>query len=389
MRQSADILSVRGLILPAIGDFRRYLGSFVVYGILFAILNALVLTPAFVFLFTFMVRWGGGRVVSNDEVFDFFLSPIGVAAILVLIVAVLTTMMTQQAGLMILYANLRMQRPIGSVRALLAMLLKLPGILLINVVRAILLLLVLLPFASVGRWVYFRFLSAYDLNYLVQTRPAAFWWAGTGAVLLIVAAVLCVLTVHTRVIFAFPAYFFGGYSATAAMRRSFLLARGHTVPLVRLLILWLAFAGLLNLVLNGVLAQLGPAIIPFAGNRIAIIVVMVGVVLALQAFAHAALNLFTLGVQAIAVTRAYIAVSEDDRLSFPAETLERDPHHRRVRWIVGGVVASFLVSAGVSSVGLFENLELEDSITITAHRGDSRSAPENTLAAIATERVIA
>ena len=145
-------MNVRGLILPSIRDFRRYLGSFIVYGIFFAILESLVLGPTFAFLFTLMVRWGGDRVVSNEEIFDFFLSPIGVGATLVVMVAVMTTLLTQQAGLMIIFANLRMSRPIGSVRALRAMLIKLPGILLINIARAVALLLVRLPFAGIGAW---------------------------------------------------------------------------------------------------------------------------------------------------------------------------------------------------------------------------------------------
>ncbi len=82
MRRTEDILSVRGLILPSIRDFRRYLGSFIVNGIFFAILESLVLGPMFALLFTLMVRWGGDRVMSNEEIFDFFLSPIGIGAIL-------------------------------------------------------------------------------------------------------------------------------------------------------------------------------------------------------------------------------------------------------------------------------------------------------------------
>jgi glycerophosphoryl diester phosphodiesterase len=386
MRRKEDILSVRGLLLPSVRHFHRYLGSFIVNGIFFGIIDSLVLGPTFAFLFTLMVRWGGDRVMSNEEIFAFFLSPIGVGAILVLIVTVMTTVMTQQAGLMIIFANLRMSRSVGSVRALLAMLLKLPGILLINIARAVVLLLVLLPFAGIGAWLYFRYLGGYDLNYLVQVRPAAFWWGAAVATLLVVVAVVCVLIAHTRVIFAFPAYFFGGLSPTAAMRQSFSLAQGHTLPLVRILIVWLTLTGLLNVVLGTLLEQLGPAIVPLAGRRLAVMVVVIGLVLAVQGFAHAALNLFTFGVNAIGVARAYIFLSPDDELAVPAETLAMDPHHRRTRWAIGTVAAIFLVGAGVTAYGLFEGRDLVDAVTITAHRGSSKAAPENTLAAI--ERAI-
>ena len=386
MRGKEDILSLRGLIFPSIRHFRRHLGSFIVTGIFFAILDSLVLGPTFAFLFTLMVRWGGDRVMSNDEIFEFFLSPIGVGAILVLIVAVMTTVMTQQAGLMIVFANLRMRRPVGSVRALLAMLFKLPGILLINLARAVGLLLILLPFAGIGAWLYFRYLGGYDLNYLVQVRPAAFWWGAVVATLLVVVAVVCVLVAHTRVIFVFPAYFFGGLSVTAAVRQSFSLAKGHTLRLVWIFIVWLALTGLLNVVLGALLDRLGPAIVPLAGHRLEVVVVVIGLVLAVEGFAHAALNLFLFGVNAISIARAYEFLSPGDELAFPTETLAADPHSRRTLWAIGAVAAIFLVGAGVTAYGLFEGTDLEDAVTVTAHRGSSMVAPENTLAAI--ERAI-
>ena len=61
MRRTIDILSVRGLILPSVRDFQRHVGRFIVSGILFAILDSLVLGPTFAFLFTVTVRWGGDR----------------------------------------------------------------------------------------------------------------------------------------------------------------------------------------------------------------------------------------------------------------------------------------------------------------------------------------
>lgn len=291
MHPTEESLSVRGLIVPAIGDLRRHLGSFVIYGIFFAVLNSLVLAPTFAFLFALMVTWGGDRVMSNGEVFDFFLSPVGLAAILFLITAVLTTVMTQQAGLMIIFASLRMRRPIGSFRALLAMLSKLPGILVINITRATVLLLILLPFAGVGAWLFDRFLGDYDLNYLVQVRPPVFWWGAVVAALLIIVAVLVVLIAHTRMVFAFPAYFFGGHSLTSALRQSLSLARGNTIRLVRLFVVWLTVVGLLNFALNLLLAQLGPLLVPLAGKRLAVVAAMIGLVLAVQGFAHAASTL--------------------------------------------------------------------------------------------------
>jgi len=50
------------------------------------------------------------------------------------------------------------------------------------------------------------------------------------------------------------------------------------------------------------------------------------------------------------------------------------------------VAALSLLGASVTSYGLLESGDLEDRVTIVAHRGSSKAAPENTLAAI--ERAI-
>lgn len=382
MRRPEHCLSVRGLILPSIRDLGRHLGSFTAYGILFFFFNSLLLTPAFTFLFALLIRSRGDRVVTNDEILGFFLSPIGAGAILLVFLAVFTTVMTQQAGLVIIYASLRGSRPVGSLRALLAMVLKIPGMLLINGIRAVLLLLILLPFAAIAAVVYLRFLSGYDLNYLVQVRPPAFWWAAAGGGVLAVVAVLCVLTVHTRVFFAPPAYFFGGFSPLAALRQSALLARGYTGPLVRLFLIWIVAVGALNLLLGSVLERLGPAVLPLAGTRLEVVVAVIALVLTVQGLAHAALNVFTFGVNAIGVARAYLFVTSEDSLDIPEASLAVDPRRRRLGWTAATLACLVLVGAGATAFGLLEQGDLRDSVSVAAHRGSSRAAPENTLAAI-------
>ena len=370
------------MLLPAIGEFNRHRNSFVFFGLLFGVFNWLVLAPAFALLFTVMVRWGGGRVVTNDDILGFFLSPIGISATLVLLVSVMTTILTQQAGLMIVFANLRMHRPIGWVRALLATLSKFPGILLINIGRAIVVWLVVLPFVGLGAYIYHRFLTVHDLNYLVQVRPAVFWYGAIAATLLVTAASFCLLLVHTRVIFVFPAYFFGRLSPMAALRKSLALAKGHTLRLVWIFVVWIVAVGVLNTVLGVLLDRLGPMIVPLAGRKLTVVAIVVGTILVVNAVAHVALNVLTFGINAIAISRAYLLLAEGAELSLPADARSETAHFWRTHWPILAFGVAYLAGAYATAGGLFENLGLADSVAIIAHRGDSKKAPENTLAAI-------
>ena len=49
---------------------------------------------------------------------------------------------------------------------------------------------------------------------------------------------------------------------------------------------------------------------------------------------------------------------------------------------MAAIAVAYLVGAYFTAGGLFENLDLEDEVTVIAHRGDSKEAPENTLVAI-------
>ncbi len=166
-------------------------------------------------------------MLSNGEIFEYFLSPIGVFAIAVLFGVFLTTMMTEQAGLMILYANRLNATPMTSLRALFTMLPKLPGIIGIAILRSVITLLCAAPFAAIGFWYFDRYMSSYDLNYLAQVRPPAFWAGITVGSLLVLAGAILVGSIHIRLILAIPAYFFGGRSIPQALRESIEITGGR------------------------------------------------------------------------------------------------------------------------------------------------------------------
>ena len=76
-----------------------------------------------------------------------------------------------------------------------------------------------------------------------------------------------------------------------------------------------------------------------------VVVVVIGAVLLLQACARGALNLFTFGLKAATVMRAYIHVGGDDTLSISPGAPSREPHLRRTGWAVGVIVIVYLAGA--------------------------------------------
>ena len=375
-------LTVRGVVDPAIRDFQRHAGTFVAYGILLKILNAAVIAPLLALLYAGIVRWGGDHVLSNEEIFEFFLTPVGVLALVALLMTASTTTMTEQAGIMIIFANKRARRPMHSLRALSAMLRKLPGILTLNMLRAVAVLLCAVPFAAIGAGYYSLYLSGYDLNYLVQVRPAPFWWGATVVALLVLGFLAVVLFFHVRMMYAFPAYFFGGRSLTAALREGFTRVGQAPMAVARVLVSWLLTSVFLHLVLDLSLDPFGEWVLGHTGNSLAVVAIVVGLLLTLQLFCVTALSLFTVGVNAIILARCYLILSPDHELVVPTGPNLDDGPKQRTRLAVWSTVLVFLVLAAGAAYAALEQSDLEDDIVITAHRGSSLSAPENTISAI-------
>jgi glycerophosphoryl diester phosphodiesterase len=182
-------------------------------------------------------------------------------------------------------------------------------------------------------------------------------------------AVLAVLTV--RWAFAVPVAIFERRRGFAALRRSAELVRGRAGAVARTLLLWAALAGagsallaaLLHLATKGILAVVPP------GAQAAATALLLGV-LATAAFAA---SLVAAGGWAALTLQLYGGETRAPQA----------PPRRAPGWALLAVAALAAVAVGlvvVRRVG--DGLQRSRAVRVTAHRGSSRAAPENSLAAI-------
>ena len=108
---------------------------------------------------------------------------------------------------------------------------------------------------------------------------------------------------------------------------------------------------------------------------------------AVDFFAAAILTFVVTAFSCLLIVRLYLGLQGEEAVpdGFIDELAGgRKEGTRRVlsRKVILGAAAAALAVAVIASLGLLESLSLEDRVTITAHRGSSLTAPENTISAV-------
>jgi glycerophosphoryl diester phosphodiesterase len=347
------------------------------FEVIFQVLNLVVLAPVAAWTTRrFLQRWGRCSV-GNFEVAAFLISPVGIVTLVTVGGFVLATVYLQIAGLMKLLDD--PERPWWA--ALVGRAGEFPRLVALGAVQMVVYLLLAAPFL-LGVWLAYRaFWSGRDLYGLMIVRPPAFWFGAAIAGGL--AAVYAVLggLLFVRWLFALPSLLFEPeVSLRRALGSSFDRTRGRLVlPLGALVVWFVAQAGLTAAVL-GLSRVLAGWLLQRLGSSLAVAIPVTAAVLMVYELLVLGLAMIGNLTFAAMVLALYQSVAPDVATGSASQPGTR---HVRSRWPLACVaMVGLLVATESMSYRLLSTLALDDRIAITAHRGASRAAPENTVAAI-------
>jgi glycerophosphoryl diester phosphodiesterase len=226
-------------------------------------------------------------------------------------------------------------------------------------------------------------LSEHDLYYYLKDRPPNFWLAaGVGGVLL-VGAIAVGAWLSIRWAFALPILLFEKQSARAALRATSDRVRGVAWRVGFLLGGWLFGALLIGVGLDVAFRLIAAAILESAGERpvaviLALLVVHGGLV--------ATWSFVLIVGLALASRRLYLLRSEQLGLILPdgPQTPGTEKSVTPWNWRLAVLcLPIFLVAPLVLWLNLWRYVTtVRPPVQVTAHRGNARAAPENTLSAI-------
>jgi glycerophosphoryl diester phosphodiesterase len=366
--------------LNVITGLRGRIGSIVWFALVFELFRFLVLAPlGAVTLRVFLERWGRCSV-GNFEVLAFLLSPPGLVALVAISAIALTSFYLQIGGLLLLLADQR--ATLGStVTSLARHFFRLLGL---GLRQFVILSALALPFlgaiAGVLGWLW----SGRDLNGLLVLKPPVFWIGVvlSGCVGASYAAAAGYLQLQW--LLAVPAVLLEPQTgAGEALRLSRQRTRGKLIPMLRLVLVWLAAVAVLSSVLMGGLRIGSDWLLDHVGVSLPVLLPVTAVVLILHtlvAVLLSAVNTASFASLQLVLYRELsgLALPNQESLPPPTGTLARLPG----RWLVVSLSVAVLGTVGLVCSVVLARVRLEEHMEITAHRGGAAAAPENTVAAI-------
>ena len=376
-------LTISALAASVWHDFRRAWGALVVYEAFFKLLEAWLFVPAVAVLLSAALSRAGHVAVSNLDALDFLLSPSGLLYATLFGTTAVALLLWELAGLMALVAPTGSpKRPLVK-QAFLTAFWTILRVFQLGTVKVVLLVLTMAPFVLLAALTYVLFLSRHDINYYLTDRPPAFWVASGLGVLLLLAAFATGVLLYVRWAFALPILLFENQFAPTALRASRARVRGASWRIGSLLLGWLLGTLLLGVAVEAGFRLFAAAVLANAGEhptgRILFLLACQGGLLAALSF------LMVVGL-ALVTRRLCLHRSEqlglilpEDSKSPPSREKPASPWTRRLACLSLAVV--LLVPPAFWAVLARQSAD-RPPVQVTAHRGHSRAAPENTLSAV-------
>jgi len=359
----------------------------VVYELLMSLLSATVLAPLVVTCSYHLIGISGESVLGNQDLVQFALSPIGAAALMLVVSMTVGLLFLEFSGL-ILLVDAALRGSALSTRQVVAwMFSAAPRLLGLAVLQSSLAILAALPFLGLAAVAYWFLLSGSDINFYLTERPPRFWVAVTIGIALALGLAASAAWLLAQWAFSVPVCVLNGHSWLSALRLSSRLARGRTWRLLLTIVGWLLlkdvaiFAALVGLDWgNTVLFRQ-------FDDRLSALVWSTVAMLLLDAIALQLLGaVFAIGLAAL-IAYEYQGArrsSSDPRFAIAVKSVVASVPWpaRRTRAAIVAIALMGPVASLVYALVLSREFVEHRSVRVTGHRAGPKPAPENSLSAL-------
>jgi glycerophosphoryl diester phosphodiesterase len=350
----------------------------------YAILGFVIFAPLLGLLGRLLLMLSDKPALADQDIAWFLLSPSGMVALVLLTALLITIAGFEQASLMTLGASKAQGVHLGTVNALRFTAAYARFIFSFALRLVVRVLLLTLPFLAIAGGIAWLLLTDYDINYYLSEQPPIFWVAVISIGLLLLAMLALLVYKLTGWSQALPLVLFAGIPPARSFTESERITRWRRREILTVLGLWALLAMLLGTVLLGIIQQLGAWIVPAFFDSMMWLIPVLGGLVALWVIGNFLVTVFTSG------SLAYLLVSCYEE--FVPGTATPDMHALAQRdaargWrlttsrlallLIGGIIGAALLGHW-----LLQGIQLQDTVTVVAHRGAAGAAPENTLAAV-------
>ena len=364
----------------ALGILRKSIGQIFTTHLAYITLGVILFTPLVGVLGHLLLHLSGKTALSDLDIAYFLLSPLGMAALILIAALLITILAFEQASLMAISAGAVRGLHIGTLQAVRFTARRAARIFLFTTHLVARLLIITLPFLAAGGAIAWLLLTDYDINYYLSEKPPVF----LIAVAIIAVLLLAMLVVLIRKLLgwslALPLVLFTDTSPASAFAESIKLVEGHKREVVTALLSWAVVALLLGAVVVVCVQLLGSLLAPLFFDSIKLLVIVLGGIVALWSLGNLVTTTFTSGSFAALVViffERYGSITTSDLEDKQPRRLWRMTAPRFALLLIGAVVAAALAGSW-----LLKGIQTQDDVLVIAHRGAAGKAPENTLASM-------
>ncbi len=369
------------MVRLALKEARLALRPVVLFLFGWSVVQATVLAPVLGWLTDRLLTRSGQLAVSNYDIATFLLTPAGIAFLLIGGTLNLALIYAQQAGLFIIASRIE----VGGLPSLAALLWqnvkRLPALAQLGLWQLLGFSLLFLPFVGVAAVIATNLLGDHDINFYLATQPPAWRWTVRLTGLVLGGYALAAAVLFVRWILAVPLVLLSEEKPWACLRQSWRTTRGKLWLVAKPFIVWWAAWLVISTAVGAAFTILARYCLDWAEMnpvRTAplLLVLQTTAIVGgtVAAFVGSTIHQFLLA-------RLYWRLHPQGAREVESAMAAPAPPGR-LGLAFAIIVGAVLVGSAFATWQYVGTVTPEIPVEITAHRGSSRRAPENTLSAL-------
>ncbi|WP_110665555.1 glycerophosphodiester phosphodiesterase [Salinicola halophilus] len=370
------MLASRTLMQDIARQIRAHLRSLIAFHLFFTLLATALWVPLSAGTLSGLLHRIGRPVLSNGQIVDVALSAWGLVWLLAAIGLSFLVIFLQQAGMMLVVSRRAGGRYRAAMGALWHVLRRLPALAALTFLQVGSHLLLATPFAVGLAHLYSAIIGGIEPYVLLRVQPPALWQFLAVALPLLGLLAAASGALYFRWFLALPAMMLDDLNPIAALKRSRSLTKGQRTRMASVVIATALAVTAIPIVFTLVFNALGTPLLAAMPERNAVLIPAMVAYLVLYILGTIALTFLGISANSLLVTTLY------RRATNRASVVTPPPAPQRSGLIVWGLELLVLAFAIGQAVWVLQGFEINDSVQITAHRGSSQKAPENTLASL-------
>nr|WP_298375987.1 glycerophosphodiester phosphodiesterase family protein [uncultured Halomonas sp.] len=373
--QPSHILTPHHLLTAVTASLREHWRPLLAYHLFFTLLATTLLLPASATALAALLKRIGRPVFTNGQLLDIALSPMGLLWLLVAIGTAFLILFLQQAGMMLVAVRPDASRYRIALEALWNVARRFMAITILALLQVAIHLLLALPFLIALVVLYQWLLGGMESYYVLRVKPREWWLFLACGLPFVLLWLRFAAGLYLRWSLALPVLILENVSTRRALARSHELTKGNkrrlTLPIALPVLVIIALPiGITNLFDASISPLLG-----WLPERSTILIPAMLAYLTIYVLLTLAVTFIGVAVNSLLLACIYL------RLAQHQPRPQAPPKSSYPIWVAWGAEAIILALALSQAATALTSFEIRDRVDITAHRGSSAKAPENTLAA--------